>query len=94
MKLADCTPLPGNGFAARAGNLVVRCASADGDEDLLLSAMDKVAARGGDGSDLVRQITRAALSRRRTRLGLCWRDGRRRPCCPGARRRDGTGDCT
>jgi hypothetical protein len=61
MKLAECTPLPGNGFVARAGNLVVLCASADGDEDLLLSAMDKVTASGGDGSDLVRQVTRAAL---------------------------------
>jgi len=61
MKLADCTPLPGNGFVARAGGLVVLGASAEGDEDLLLSAMDKVVAGGGDGSDLVRQVTRAAL---------------------------------
>lgn len=61
MNLADCTPLPGTGYVARAGDLVVACASADGDEDLLLSAMDKVAVGAADGSELVRQVTRAAL---------------------------------
>jgi hypothetical protein len=61
MNLADCTPLPGNGYVARVGDLVVVCASAEGDEDLLLSAMDKVAAGAGDGGELVRQVTRAAL---------------------------------
>jgi FHA domain len=61
MRLADCMPLPGQGLVARTGNLVVLCAIAGGGEDLLLTAMDEVAAAGGDGSDLVRRVTRAAL---------------------------------
>jgi hypothetical protein len=61
MRMAQCSPLPGSGLLARAGDLTVLCASAGGGEDLLLTAMNEVAATGGDGSDLVRRVTRAAL---------------------------------
>lgn len=61
MRLAQCTPLPGSALLARTGNLAVLCDSAGGGEDLLLTAMNEVAAAGGDGNDLVRRATRAAL---------------------------------
>jgi FHA domain len=71
MKLADCMPLPGQGLVARTGNLVVLCAIAGGGEDLLLTAMGEVAAAGGDGSDLVRRVTRAALEQEQPPAWAC-----------------------
>lgn len=71
MRLAQCAPLPGPGLLARAGDLAVLCGSADGGEDLLLTAMNEVAAAGGDGSDLVRRATRAALDQERPPSWAC-----------------------
>jgi hypothetical protein len=64
-------PLPGQGLVARTGNLVVLCAMAGGGEDMLLTAMDEVAAAGGDGSDLVRRVTRAALEQEQPPAWAC-----------------------
>jgi hypothetical protein len=71
MRLADCMPLPGQGLVARTGDLVVLCALAGGGEDLLLTAMEEVAAAGGDGSDLVRRVTRAALEQEQPPAWAC-----------------------
>lgn len=71
MKLTRCTPMPGPGLLARTGDLAVLCASADGGEDLLLAALNETAAAGGDGSDLVRRATRAALDQERPPAWAC-----------------------
>jgi FHA domain len=63
--------MPGPGLLARTGDLAVLCGSADGGEDLLLAALNEIAAAGGDATDLVRRATRAALEQERPPSWAC-----------------------
>jgi hypothetical protein len=71
MRLTQCSPLPGPGLLARAGELAVLCASAEDTAELLLTAINEVAGAGGDGSDLVRRVARAALDQARPPSWAC-----------------------
>ena len=61
--LVDCVPLAGQGLVARRGGLVAATDGLDPGPDPLLAALDAVADSGGDGADLLRAGTRAALER-------------------------------
>ena len=61
MRITECVPLPGQGFVARSGDLLVISDGVASDPDVLLTVLAEVASGGGDGSDLVRRVARAAL---------------------------------
>jgi hypothetical protein len=62
MNITACAPLPGEGLAARHGDLIAVTEDAGPRPDPLLGAFDEVAATAGDGGALVLAVARAVLA--------------------------------
>lgn len=71
MKITGCVPLPGQGLAARHGDLIVVTEDAGPRPDPLLGAFDEVAATAGDGGALVLAVARAVLANLDQLSGAC-----------------------
>jgi len=71
MKITGCVPLPGQGLAARKGDLVAVTEGTGPGPDPLLGALDEIAATTGDGGALVLAVARALLANPEQVSGAC-----------------------
>jgi hypothetical protein len=71
MKITGCAPLPGQGLAARHGDLIVVSEDVGPGPDPLLGVLEEVAATAGDGGALVLAVARAVLANLDQVSGAC-----------------------